>query len=76
MARYFRTALAFIVVLLIPFAYSCSRSTTADESADAAKAEANLVGGNTEFALDLYHQLRIQEGNLFLSPYSISSALA
>ena len=35
-----------------------------------------LVRGNTAFALDLYAQLRTQGGNLFLSPYSISSALA
>jgi serpin B len=34
------------------------------------------VAGNTAFAFDLYSQLRSQEGNLFLSPYSISTALA
>jgi hypothetical protein len=35
-----------------------------------------LVEGNTAFALDLYQQLRQEEGNLFFSPYSISTALA
>ncbi len=35
-----------------------------------------LVRGNTAFALDLYDQLKTQGGNLFFSPYSISSALA
>jgi len=35
-----------------------------------------LVEGNTAFALDLYHQLKSQPGNLFFSPYSISTALA
>ncbi len=35
-----------------------------------------VVTGNTAFALDLYGKLRSQEGNLFLSPYSISTALA
>ena len=35
-----------------------------------------LVRGNSAFACELYAQLRSQEGNLFLSPYSISSALA
>jgi serine protease inhibitor len=34
------------------------------------------VAGNTAFAFDLYGRLRSQEGNLFLSPYSISTALA
>jgi serpin B len=35
-----------------------------------------LVGGNSDFAFDLYQQLRDEEGNLFYSPYSISVALA
>jgi serpin B len=35
-----------------------------------------LVEGNTAFAADLYQQLRGEEGNLFLSPHSISVALA
>lgn len=35
-----------------------------------------LAAGNTAFSLDLYHQLKSLSGNLFFSPYSISSALA
>ena len=35
-----------------------------------------LVAGNTAFALDLYRQLKAEDGNLFYSPYSISAALA
>lgn len=35
-----------------------------------------IVEGNTAFALDLYARLAEQEGNLFFSPYSISTALA
>ena len=35
-----------------------------------------VVRGNTEFALALYRKLRTEEGNLFFSPYSISTALA
>jgi serpin B len=35
-----------------------------------------VVKGNTRFAFDLYGQLRAQKGNLFLSPFSISTALA
>jgi len=34
------------------------------------------IEGNTTFALALYNTLREQEGNLFFSPYSISTALA
>jgi serpin B len=42
-----------------------------------AKADvAAVVGGNTEFAFDLYAKLRDKDGNLFYSPESISTALA
>jgi len=36
----------------------------------------SLVEGNTAFALWLYGQLKTNPGNLFFSPYSISTALA
>jgi serpin B len=35
-----------------------------------------VVAGNTAFALALYQKLRAAEGNLFFSPYSLSTALA
>jgi len=35
-----------------------------------------IVTGNNKFALELYANLSGKEGNLFLSPYSISTALA
>ncbi|KAB2899942.1 MAG: serpin family protein, partial [Kofleriaceae bacterium] len=35
-----------------------------------------LVADNTAFAIDLYHQVRGEPGNLFMSPHSISTALA
>ena len=37
---------------------------------------AALVAGNTAFATDLYKQVHDQPGNLFMSPHSISTALA
>ena len=43
-------------------------STTMDVS--------GIVEGGNQFALDLYQQLRSEEGNLFFSPSSISTALA
>ena len=36
----------------------------------------DLVDGNTSFALDLYKSFCKQDGNIFFSPYSISTALA
>jgi len=35
-----------------------------------------LTRGNADFAVQLYRELSTDEGNLFFSPYSISSALA
>jgi serpin B len=35
-----------------------------------------VVNGNTAFATDLYAMLKHENGNLFFSPYSISTALA
>jgi serpin B len=34
-----------------------------------------VVAGNNQFTFDLYHELRDPDGNLFFSPYSITSAL-
>jgi len=36
----------------------------------------NLVRGNSAFALEMYHKVRDMEGNIFFSPYSISTAFA
>jgi serpin B len=35
-----------------------------------------LVKGNNAFALELYQKLKDKEGNIFFSPYSVSTALA
>lgn len=35
-----------------------------------------VVKGNSDFGFDLYQELKDEEGNLFFSPYSISTALA
>jgi serpin B len=35
-----------------------------------------LAEGNNHFATDLYGKLKVKDGNLFYSPYSISTALA
>ena len=40
------------------------------------KNQGTVVKANTLFALDLYAELKAAEGNLFFSPYSISTALA
>jgi serpin B len=42
----------------------------------AANNNERLVEGNSAFALDLYARLKSADGNLFFSPYSISTCLA
>ncbi len=37
---------------------------------------ATLVDGNNTFAIELYHQLDGEKGNIFFSPHSITSAIA
>lgn len=46
------------------------------QASDARAAMESLVRDNTRFAFDLYRDLARAEGNLFFSPYSISTALA
>ncbi len=47
-----------------------------DAKVETAVNPAPVVTGNTAFALETYGKLRAGGGNLFFSPYSISSALA
>ena len=62
-----KTSLVAILVLAV-FQTALSARETDDLKA--------VATGNVKFALKLYDQLNNQKGNLFLSPYSISTALA
>jgi serpin B len=53
-----------------------ARSEKPRVPADSVDAVPALVGGNTEFALDLYGALFDGDDNLFFSPHSLSTALA
>lgn len=59
--------IAALVALL-----TLASTLAAEENPDMAA----VAKGNNEFAVDLYQRLRAQDGNLFLSPYSVTSALA
>jgi len=64
----------FMLVMAMETATGCwatEKMTTKDKTNERIPAEAN-----NEFALELYAKLRDGEGNLFFSPYSISTALA
>jgi serpin B len=65
---------AFVLVVAMATATDCWAMENAP-----AREKTNkqiIVQGNSEFALELYAKLRSREGNLFFSPYSISTALA
>lgn len=53
---------------------ACTSSIPIEASSDVDTRD--VVEGNNAFALDLYAKLKTKQGNLFLSPYSISTALA
>lgn len=71
-----RYAIAGVVLLLACVLNAgCSGSETTASGVDKGDVS-SLVAENNAFALDLYKQLAEKEGNLFFSPFSISSALA
>ncbi len=69
------------VIILVAAVAGCSAQTELSVPGTMTPSESDaimeLVRGNNEFALELYHQIcESQEaGNVFFSPYSISSAL-
>ena len=63
-----------IYLILIVISFNTVNVCLAEDKKD--DAAELLVKGNTQFAFDLYAQLKNQDGNLFFSPYSISTALA
>jgi len=61
-----------LVVMAIMNCCVAADKTSASGQTD----EQVVVQGNNKFALALWAKLRVREGNLFFSPYSISTALA
>jgi len=67
-----------IIIILITISPSFSnqlsaRTLAADSQNDNFD---SIVSGNNEFALNLYSKIKESEGNVFISPYSISTAFA
>ena len=61
----------WVLTVLIPLLYGIIPSTYANDNLE------TIVNSNNAFALDLYANLKNEKkGNLFFSPYSISTALA
>ncbi len=64
----------FILVVIVGTVGGCWAMDKTDANDKTSKEI--IVEGNNQFALELYGKMREGEGNLFFSPYSISTALA
>jgi serpin B len=65
------------MALMSAMAVAVAGGGRADDSKPAPDPDTKLIAeGNNRFALQLYQKLHDEKGNLFLSPYSISTALA
>ncbi|MGD0293054.1 MAG: serpin family protein [Terracidiphilus sp.] len=65
-----------LLSLLIACLFVPQTVSAAQTSPSATADQAEVIKGNNAFAVELYGQLRKQDGNLFFSPESISTALA
>jgi serpin B len=65
-----------LLLMLVPLLFLPEASAVAQSTPSSSPDQAALVDGNNAFAVDLYGQLRKQNGNLFFSPESISTAFA
>ncbi|MHC4538555.1 MAG: serpin family protein [Planctomycetota bacterium] len=65
------------VLVFVGAVMVAAHAFAAEDAAERAEAaERSIVEANNRFALELYATLRGQGGNLFFSPYSVSTALA
>ena len=71
MRKYLFVALSIVAILMLVGSHR-PKLTTAETPPHLQ----SVVEGNCEFALELYTHLRDTEGNLLLSPYNVSLALA
>ena len=65
-----------ILSLALVLSGNCGAQTEPPAPKSSDSPLADVIAGNTGFAVDLYGKLRTQEGNVCFSPYSISTALA
>ncbi|MFZ2147453.1 MAG: serpin family protein [Sedimentisphaerales bacterium] len=69
-------AIKYVLVLAVVIT-TAADCRAGDKATEREKTDKQIVvTGNNKFALELYAKLRGKEGNLFFSPYSISTALA
>src|SRR3989339_1035798 len=66
----------FLLIGLSIFLFGCSREVVQSDQPIQDNGINAVVEANNKFAFDLYSKYRTEDGNIFLSPYSISTALA
>ena len=69
----FQCGFVLVVAAMIIAGCVAAENETMNEEPDK---QGMVVQGNNKFALELYTKLQSQDGNIFFSPYSISTALA
>ncbi|MFH1754196.1 MAG: serpin family protein, partial [Candidatus Latescibacterota bacterium] len=62
---------AWFILLMVVLQMSAAAAAT-----DTAKEQMMVAEDNNAFAVELYDELRVAQGNLFFSPFSVSTALA
>ena len=70
-----RYAMGFLILISLMWAFIITRNQSPIPFTTSPDIK-SVVDGNTIFAIDLYQRLKDRPGNLFFSPYSISSGLA
>lgn len=65
-----------LLLMLVPLLFMQEAAALAQNNPSPTPDQAAVVEGSNAFAVDLYAQLRKQDGNLFFSPESISTAFA
>jgi len=66
----------FAAIILISFLAGCKTTPNVDDSGATTDGVSSVITANNQFALELYSKYKSKEGNIFFSPYSISTALA
>jgi len=70
-----RKIITLAILITLIFMYGCEEIPIADDTGATTEGVASVVNANNQFTFELYSEIK-DEGNVFFSPYSISTALA
>jgi len=66
----------FAEIVLCFLLVGCKTTPSVDDSGATTDGVSSVISANNQFALELYSKYKSNEGNIFFSPYSISTAVA